>query len=309
MLDYIFLVIGAVIVFPVIYYLMTKGKAGKSVAVMAAAGFFIALAGVYLQEHFAFYYAVLAMIGLAFAAGVLIDKRMGDAAVAEGVDEVIREPIRLGGEPEAAADEDEVPVITPAEVRAAILNEDEGTIEPIDAGPEAGDTAAEPTQLQVDDIPGMEEIVLPGTADIVRPPDFGEKPEDADPAEVVDAELDIEPSGFNDHGLDVIGKQDMPEFTKPDIDPDDDPAMLEDDDFIDPASFTTTPGEPNVQPPDEPADDLLDDNELEAWLSSRPEPEDVPAEEAAEDELPDSNPFDLLDDDDFIVEEEEDGKQ
>ncbi|MET3574633.1 hypothetical protein ACFFIY_11545 [Bhargavaea ullalensis] len=298
MLEYIFLVIAAIIVFPVLYYLMTKGKAGKSVVVMAAAGFLIVLAGVYLQDRFAFYYAVLAMIGLAFAAGVLIDKRMGDAAVADGIEEVVREPIRLGGEPEEAASRDETPDITPAEVREAILHQNDDTIEPIETG-----IREEPA---LDDLFGMKEIVLPGTADIVHPPQLEEdEPEKANPAEVVKAAGDAGRYDYTD-GLDVIGTDEAGEISRTNIGPEEEAAVLGDDDYIDPSALAP------ASAPGEESDELPGAEDLEMWLSSRPlideetsaEPDPEPA-----DDLSDYNPFDLLEDDDFIAEEDEDGKQ
>ncbi|SIT83260.1 MFS transporter [Edaphobacillus lindanitolerans] len=303
MLAYIFLVIGAIIVFPVLYYLMTKGKAGKSVVVMTAAGFIIALVGIYLQDHFGFYYAGLAMLGLAFAAGVVIDKRFADETVADGVEEVVRSPIRLGPDPEQAAELDETPVITPADVRAAMREENSGTISPLDSELDSELNPMEKNHAEPDvaDVPGMEEIVLPGTADIVHPPQFGDDgPKKANPAAVAEAAGKAGRYDYND-GPDLIGKEKLKETPVEETES----ISLGDDDFINPAEVSVPPAPDNE-------DELPAEEELESWLSARPVMEEEPdgmSGAEPDDVRMDYNPFDLLDDEDFIAEEEEDGKQ
>ncbi|EMR05201.1 hypothetical protein C772_02873 [Bhargavaea cecembensis DSE10] len=279
MLDYIFLLIAAIIVFPVLYYLMTKGKAGQAMVIMAAAGFVIALAGIYIQNHFAFYYSALAMIGLSFAAAVLIANRLPGETVTEGVPDELSEPIRLEDDRPASAD-DEI-AVAPEDIRAGILAEDSDTIEP----------------------EGYREIVLPGMAAIEQPP----------------GDLHVDESfasSIEDGELEILTDLDTPEI---DLVPETaeeavSPEPVGDGDYLEPIDVAA---EPQVEKPDQPKEssyvdeeDYLDDGDLESWLEARPVPETHDEKIEKPEVIRDDDPFGLLTEEDWIVEEEEkdDGK-
>lgn len=278
MLDYIFLLVGAIIIFPVLYYLLTRGKAGKAMVIMAAAGFLIALAGIYIQNHFAFYYSALAMIGLSFAAAVLIANRLPGETVTDGVPDELSEPIRLEDE-RLATDDDEIDVI-PEDVRAGILAEESDTIEP----------------------GGYREIVLPGSANIEHPPE-DLRMDHSVGTEIEDGELEV----LTD--LDTPEVDLVPETVGEAVSPD----PIGDEDYLEPIDLPDEPAtEESVQT--EPAfvdeeDYLLDDGDLESWLEARPVPE--PSGDLVEEQemVRDEDPFGLLTEEDWIVEEEKgDGK-
>lgn len=246
--------------------------------IMAAAGFVIALAGVYIQNHFAFYYSALAMIGLSFAAAVLIANRLPGETVTEGVADELSEPIRLEDE-SVAADEDELEV-TPQDVRAAILAEDSDTIEP----------------------EGYREIVLPGTADIEHPPE--------------DLRVDQPTTtDIEDDELEVLTDLDTPEI---DIVPESvekaaSPEPVGDEDYLEPIELAAQPATEDYNQQEKPAfvdeEDYLDDGDLESWLEARSVPE--PSGDLVEEQemVRDEDPFGLLTEEDWIVEEEKgDGK-
>src|SRR5690606_11264754 len=217
MLDYIFLLVGAIIIFPVLYYLMTRVKAGKAMVIMAAAGFVIALAGIYIQNHFAFYYSALAMIGLSFAAAVLIANRLPGETVTEGVPDELSEPIRLEDE-RLATDDDEIDV-TPEEVRAGILAEDSDTIKP----------------------EGYREIILPGSADIEHSPEDLRKDHSVG-TDIEDGELEV----LTD--LDTPEVNLVPETVEEAVSPE----PVGDEDYLEPIDLPDEPAtEESVQP--EPA--------------------------------------------------------
>ncbi|WP_213422837.1 hypothetical protein [Bhargavaea massiliensis] len=277
MLDYIFLLIAAIIVFPVLYYLMTKGKAGKVMVIMAAAGFGIALAGIYIQNHFAFYYSAIAMIGLSFAAAVLIANRLPDKTVSEGVLDELYEPIRLEDDSPAMNDENEIAVAS-EDIRAAVPAEDSNTIEP----------------------EGYREVILPGMAEIEQPP------EDLDRNEQAASYLE------NDE-LELLTDLDTPEIdlVSESVEEAMEPEFAGEDDYLEPLEMPSQPAAEESKRPEQPSfvdeDDYLDDGDLESWLEARPVPE--PADERPEepDVMREDDPFGLLTEEDWIVEEEEEG--
>ena len=75
MVKYIILLIGALIVFPVLIYIVRRKSLGNWVIPSAFAGLLISIIGLIMQETFNPLYVLLAMFGLAFALTVLLDKR------------------------------------------------------------------------------------------------------------------------------------------------------------------------------------------------------------------------------------------
>ena len=75
MVKYIILLIGALIVFPVLIYIVRRKSLGNWIIPSTFAGLLISIIGLIMQETFNPLYALLAMFGLAFALSVLLDKR------------------------------------------------------------------------------------------------------------------------------------------------------------------------------------------------------------------------------------------
>lgn len=75
MVKYIILVVGALIVFPVLIYIVRRKNLGKWIIPSAFAGLLISIIGLIMQESFNPLYVLVAMFGLAFVLTVLLDKR------------------------------------------------------------------------------------------------------------------------------------------------------------------------------------------------------------------------------------------
>lgn len=277
MLDYIFLLIAAIIVFPVLYYLMIRGKAGKVMVIMAAVGFGIALAGIYIQNHFAFYYSAIAMIGLSFAAAVLIANRLLDKTISEGVPDELYEPIRLEDDAQAMNDENEIAVAS-GDIRTAALAEDSNTIEP----------------------EGYREVIIPGMAEIEHPP------EDLDRNEQAASYLE------NDE-LELLTDLDTPEIVlvPESVEEAMEPEFAGEDDYLEPLEMPSRPVEEATLRSEKSSfideDDYLDDGDLESWLEARPVPEPPDSRQEEPEVMREDDPFGLLTEEDWIVEEEEEG--
>ena len=75
MLKYIILLITAVLVFPILIYIIRRYSIGNWIILGTFAGFVISMIGLVMQESFNPFYVLLVMFGLAFAISVFLDKR------------------------------------------------------------------------------------------------------------------------------------------------------------------------------------------------------------------------------------------
>jgi hypothetical protein len=74
-LKYIILLVAMILVFPILLYIARRKRISNQVIVGAIAGLVISIIGLVMQGIFDRLYVLVAMIGLAFAASVLLDKR------------------------------------------------------------------------------------------------------------------------------------------------------------------------------------------------------------------------------------------
>jgi len=81
MLDYLLLLLIAIIVIPIFFMLSAKNKIARSVPFIIIIGVLVALTGIFIDQNFPYYYTIFIMIGLAFALSVLLDKRLAGKAV------------------------------------------------------------------------------------------------------------------------------------------------------------------------------------------------------------------------------------
>ncbi|MFC7364705.1 MULTISPECIES: hypothetical protein [Bhargavaea] len=294
MLDYIFLLFAALIVFPILYLLMQKGKAGKLIVIMAAAGFLIALAGIYVQNQFSFYYAVLGMLGLSFAAAVLIGKRTEDESVAD-IPDVLGGPADFREEAVTSMDglsgQDEFELESDSELAANPLPASDTSARHADTG--AGESAAsaevEPDEYDADEleiIPNESRLAQEEAAESYDIEELGALREEpmqyADPIDYSEAESEQDLLTQEDE-LPVVGTQTD-------------------------AIRASEPENAGEQQPDLMGDDDILDEDLESWLSSRPLPEGETTE-TSEEVDPEPDPFGLLTDEELMVEDDRDGKQ
>ncbi|KZE39994.1 hypothetical protein AV656_01570 [Bhargavaea cecembensis] len=285
MLDYIFLVIAAIILFPILFLLMQKGKAGKLLVTIASSGFFIALAGIYLQNQFTLYYSFLGMLGLSFAASVLIGKRAGEEAVAD-VPDVLVGPVDFREEsfdsqmPRSEADEFELLVES--------IKDGSGSQMSLQA---AETTAA--ADEESDEIHDELEISTPLKIQVTRE----ESAASAETAKL--GALREEPMQY---------EPEIPTSAEENA------GLLTDDDELPvvgtpiQTSHEAPRGESGHPAPDWADEDDFLEEDLESWLSSRPDPPDEMQRENEEAE-PEPDPFGLLSEEDLIVEDGQDGKQ
>lgn len=75
MLKYIILLITAVLVFPILIFIIRRYSIGNWIILGTFAGLVISMIGLVMQESFNPLYVLLVMFGLVFAISVLLDKR------------------------------------------------------------------------------------------------------------------------------------------------------------------------------------------------------------------------------------------
>ena len=114
MIKFLFLILVALIVFPVVLIFVKKIDL-KTKLIFLIGGYAIALLGMLVQSTLSFYYAILIMIGLVFAGAVLISKQLENQMLAEEesfieVPQTIQEAIEKPTEPyvEPAVPESEI---------------------------------------------------------------------------------------------------------------------------------------------------------------------------------------------------------
>ena len=76
MINYIFILFAAITIFSILFILVGRGRVIKAFLWIPIYGFSIAIIGIFLQQNFSLYYAILAMAGLVFAISILLDKRL-----------------------------------------------------------------------------------------------------------------------------------------------------------------------------------------------------------------------------------------
>jgi len=95
MFEYIFLIVLALIIIPLVYLVSVKRKIKSPVVAMMIIGLFIATTGIFIGHNFPFYYTIFIMFGLSFALSVLLDKRVSGIAVTKDLhheDVFVEEP-------------------------------------------------------------------------------------------------------------------------------------------------------------------------------------------------------------------------
>ena len=74
-MKYIILLVAAILVFPILMYIVRRKRISNRVLLGTIAGLFISIIGLVMQGTFDPLYVLVAMFGLAFAVSVLLDKR------------------------------------------------------------------------------------------------------------------------------------------------------------------------------------------------------------------------------------------
>lgn len=80
-MEYIILLVAAILSLPIVIYLVRRKRISNRVLLGTMAGLFIAVIGLLMQGAFDPLYVLVAMFGLAFAVSVLLDKRSEPEAV------------------------------------------------------------------------------------------------------------------------------------------------------------------------------------------------------------------------------------
>jgi hypothetical protein len=75
MLKYIILLVIAIIVFPIVIYIVRRRNLGNWIILGTLTGLFISIMGLVMEQTFSPLFVLIAMFGLAFAVSVLLDKR------------------------------------------------------------------------------------------------------------------------------------------------------------------------------------------------------------------------------------------
>ncbi|MFS0575374.1 hypothetical protein AB1K83_07065 [Sporosarcina sp. 179-K 3D1 HS] len=105
MLTYIFILLAAIIIFPLLFTLVARGVVRKSSLWIALSGLNIAVIGTFIQQNFSLYYTILAMAGLVFAISVLLEKRRGQEKAEKPSHESKEPTVVLPTEPILVEDE------------------------------------------------------------------------------------------------------------------------------------------------------------------------------------------------------------
>ena len=82
MIKFLILILIALIVFPIVIFLVKKIEL-KTKLIFLVGGLLIACLGMLVQSSFSLYYALLIMVGLVFAGAVLITKQIEKQKLAE----------------------------------------------------------------------------------------------------------------------------------------------------------------------------------------------------------------------------------
>lgn len=83
MLDYIIILIAALIAFPFAFLLIKKGRIPRSSLLIIASGLVVALIGIFIGQNYPFYYTAFLMLALALALSLLLDKQFAKSNVVE----------------------------------------------------------------------------------------------------------------------------------------------------------------------------------------------------------------------------------
>ncbi len=75
MVTYIFLLVIAIIVFPIVIYIVRRRNMGNWIILGTLMGLFISITGLVMQQTFSPLFVLIVMFGLAFAVSVLLDKQ------------------------------------------------------------------------------------------------------------------------------------------------------------------------------------------------------------------------------------------
>lgn len=75
MIQYLILLLVALIIFPIVLLFFKKYNTQQKVMILAG-GLFIAFIGIFIQSTLSFYYSALIMFGLTFALAVLFTKQI-----------------------------------------------------------------------------------------------------------------------------------------------------------------------------------------------------------------------------------------
>lgn len=76
MLEFIIILIAAIIVISLTFWLISRKKMQRSSLFSILSGLVIAIIAIFVGNNFSFYYTILVIFGLAFAISVLLDKRL-----------------------------------------------------------------------------------------------------------------------------------------------------------------------------------------------------------------------------------------
>ncbi|MEK3934052.1 hypothetical protein MKY41_01925 [Sporosarcina sp. FSL W7-1349] len=91
MSAYFIVIILAIVSIPILFWYSAKDKSRKQIVLPTFFGLSIAIIGIFLQQNFSLYYAILAMAGLVFAISVLLAKRQ-ERVGAEKLPPELKEP-------------------------------------------------------------------------------------------------------------------------------------------------------------------------------------------------------------------------